>query len=82
VVTDTLSPGVAQLREGGWYDPTEPGAIGALCKYGSENQVTLNIPSSKLAQATVAHTALVNVERYNGPDLQLTVFEPPKSAQI
>jgi trimethylamine-N-oxide reductase (cytochrome c) len=77
VVTDDLLPGVVRLAQGSWYDPDLPGEIGALNKYGSCNQLTRDIPSSKIGQATAAHTALVRVEKFDGPLPAVTAFDPP-----
>ena len=77
VVTDDLMPGVVRLAQGSWYDPDRPGEIGALDKYGSCNQLTRDIPSSPIGQATTAHTALVQVEKHDGPLPAVTAFDPP-----
>jgi trimethylamine-N-oxide reductase (cytochrome c) len=77
VVTDALMPGVVRLAQGSWYDPDRPGEIGALDKYGSANQVTRDLPSSKIGQATTAHTALVQIEKFAGPLPTVTAFDPP-----
>jgi len=76
-VTDRLRAGVVRLREGGWYDPKEPGKAGSLCKYGHVNVLTIDKGSSKLAQATIAHSALVQVEKFAGAVPQVTAFDPP-----
>ena len=78
-VTDRLMPGVVRLREGGWYDPLEPGKEGTLCKYGHVNVLTIDKGSSKLAQATIANTALVQIEKYNAKAPKVTVFDAPKN---
>ncbi|HLN12206.1 MAG TPA: hypothetical protein VK587_03405 [bacterium] len=49
------------------YDPEHPGQAGTPDKEGSPNTLTLDIDTSKVAQANIAHTALVEVERYAGP---------------
>ena len=49
VLTDTLSPGVAKLSCGAWYDPA--GAEdGAICAHGNANVLTHDRGSSKLSQ--------------------------------
>lgn len=75
VVSDELLAGVALLHEGAWYDPDKPGEIGALDKYGSANQVTRDLPSSKIGQATTALTVLVKVEKYDGELPPVTAFD-------
>ena len=49
VLTDTMSPGVAKLSCGAWYDPA--GAEdGALCAHGNANVLTHDRGTSKLSQ--------------------------------
>ncbi|WP_413829575.1 trimethylamine-N-oxide reductase TorA [Desulfobacula sp.] len=79
-VTDKLRQGVVRLREGGWYDPQEPGKAGSLCKYGHINVLTIDKGSSKLSQGNIANTALVQIEKYTGKLPEVTAFDPPKSA--
>ena len=76
-VTDAMRPGVLQLPTGAWYDPLEPGVAGTLDVHGNPNVVTLDKGTSKLAQAPVAQTALVQVERYAGPLPEIKAFDPP-----
>ncbi|MCB2093669.1 MAG: trimethylamine-N-oxide reductase TorA [Rhodobacteraceae bacterium] len=76
IVTDRVRAGVVILHEGAWYDPDEPGKIGALCKNGNINVLTSDRSTSRLAQGNTANTALVEVERYTGPVAQVTAFEP------
>lgn len=52
-------------------------ASGALCKYGNPNVLTIDIGTSQLAQATSAHTTLVEIEKYNGTVEQVTAFNGP-----
>lgn len=78
VVTDDLMAGVVRLCEGSWYDPDQPGKPGALDKYGSANQLTQDRPTSKLGQATTAHSTLVMVEKFTGKLPPVTAFDPPK----
>ncbi len=77
VVTEDLLPGVVRLCEGAWYDPDKPGEIGALDKYGSPNTLTRDVPSSRIGQATTAHTALVQVEKFEGDLPDITTFDAP-----
>ncbi|EPC5194699.1 trimethylamine-N-oxide reductase TorA [Edwardsiella piscicida] len=78
VVSDRYVPGVIRIHEGAWYDPDRGGVAGALCKYGNPNVLTLDIGSSRLAQATSAHTAIVEVEKYRGPQDPVTAFNGPQ----
>jgi trimethylamine-N-oxide reductase (cytochrome c) len=81
-VTDRLRPGVVRLCEGAWYDPMEPGEPGTLCKYGDVNVLTLDRASSKLSQATIANTALVEIEKYEDTPPAVTAFEPPGTRSV
>ena len=58
------------------YDPDEKGC----CKNGCPNVLTIDIPSSKLANGNIAHTALVNIEKFKGIAPELTAFKDPKFA--
>ncbi len=78
-VTDRIARGVVRLDEGGFYDPLNRLDEKTLCKHGNVNVLTLDIPSSKLAVATSAHTALVDVKKYTGKVPELTVFKQPKT---
>lgn len=80
VVTDDVRPDAVRLCEGGWYDPAEPGKPGTLDKYGNANTLTLDKGTSKLAQATTAHTTLVQVEKFKGAAPTVTSFSAPKGA--
>ena len=77
VITDGVRPGVIRLSTGAWYDPAEPGRLGALDKHGNPNMLTPDKGTSKLGQGPIAHTALVEVERFDGDPGQVTAFDPP-----
>lgn len=77
VVSDRYAPGVARIHEGARYDPDKGGDLNALCKYGNPNVLTLDIGTSQLAQATSAHTTLVEIEKYTGPIDNVTAFNGP-----
>lgn len=79
VVSDDIRAGVVCVHEGSWYDPEKPGELGTLDKQGDANVVTLDQPlSSRFAQATIANTTLVQVEKYQQPVPPVTVLDPPK----
>jgi biotin/methionine sulfoxide reductase len=69
------------LATGAWYDPLVPGEIGTLDKHGNPNVLTLDKGTSRLGQGPIAHTALVEVERFDGELPPLTAFELPQFAQ-
>ena len=76
-VTDQVRPGVVQLPTGAWYDPLEPGQPDTLCKHGNPNVLTLDKGTSKLGQGPSAHTALVEIERFEGELPPITAYDPP-----
>ena len=76
-VSDDIIPGVVRLREGAWYDGFGDG----LCKNGCANTLTIDIPTSKLANGNISHTGLVNIEKYKGTAPELTAFKAPKGAK-
>ncbi len=78
LVTPRVRAGVVMIQEGAWYDPDEPGKVGALCKHGLINVLTLDKGTSKLAQGNIANTALVQVERYKEAAPPITAFTPPQ----
>jgi biotin/methionine sulfoxide reductase len=80
LLTDAIRPGVVQLSTGAWYDPAEPGRIGTLEKHGNPNVLTLDKGTSKLAQAPIAHSLLVEVELWTGAIPAVTAHEPPAMA--
>ncbi len=80
VVTDDVKEGVVKFFEGAWYDPAKAGVAGSICKNGNANMLTIDMPTSKLANGNISHTALVNIEKYKGEKLALTAFSAPKGA--
>ena len=78
VVSDDVRRGVVQLSTGAWYDPEMPGEPGSTCKHGNPNVLTPDKGTSRLAQGPIAHTCLVEVERFEGVPPGVTAFEPPE----
>lgn len=75
VVSDGIKQGVVCIHEGAWPDlDAETG----ICKNGGANVLTLDIPTSQLANGCSGNTALVSIEKYTGPVLPVTAFDPPK----
>lgn len=54
VVTNAIMEGVVRMQEGAWYDPTEPGKAGTLCRHGDVNVLTPDVGTSELAQGNQA----------------------------
>lgn len=76
LVTDAIKPRSVCVHEGGWPDlDKETG----LCKNGGANVLTLDIPSSRLANGCAANSSLVRIEKYTGVAPELTAFNPPKN---
>ncbi|CAN0588660.1 unnamed protein product, partial [Laminaria digitata] len=63
VISDAVQRSVIQLPTGAWYDPVEPGGLDA---HGNPNVLTLDKGTSKLAQGPSAHSALVEVKKFEG----------------
>lgn len=76
-VDDAVRPGVLQLSTGAWYDPQRPGELGALDVHGNPNVLTPDHGTSRLGQGPSSHTALVEVQRYDGELPEITVHDQP-----
>ncbi len=77
VISDDLREGVVQFPTGAWYDPLEPGVTGTLDRHGNPNMLTLDKGTSKLAQAPISQTALVEIERFEEYLPEITVHSQP-----
>ncbi len=77
-VSGGVREGVVVIATGAWFDQ-DVAANGddATERHGNPNTVTLDVGSSSLAQGCSAQSALVEIERYDGPLPPITVFEPP-----
>lgn len=79
LVCDDIKQGVLCLHQGAWPDldfKTQ------CCKNGAANVLTQDISSSSLANACSANSTLVEIEKYQGPTLTLTAFDPPQGALV
>jgi biotin/methionine sulfoxide reductase len=65
-----------QISTGAWYDPAMPGQR-SLDKHGNPNVLTPDRGTSKLAQATTAHSCLIEIERFDGVAPPVTCYDPP-----
>ena len=54
--TDDIKRGVIQMATGAWFDP-----IGRRCIGGNPNVLTIDKPTSRLAQGPIAHSCLTEV---------------------
>lgn len=80
VVSDAVRPGVVQISTGAWYDPSVPGQK-SLEKHGNPNVLTDDRGTSRLAQATSAHSCLIEIERFTGALPPLTCYDAPRIVQ-
>ncbi|ADN76397.1 trimethylamine-N-oxide reductase TorA [Ferrimonas balearica DSM 9799] len=76
VISDNFPPGVVRIQEGAWYGP-EGAEVGSLDTYGDPNTLSMDIGTSKLAQATSANTCLVSIEKFTGKPPEVTAFGGP-----
>jgi biotin/methionine sulfoxide reductase len=77
ILSDGVRPGVIQLATGAWYDPQHTGEGPSMDKHGNPNMLTIDKGTSKLAQGPIAHTALVEVERFSGELHPITAYQAP-----
>ena len=76
-ISDSVMVGVIQLATGAWFDPVVPGKIGALCKHGNPNVLTMDKGTSRLAQGPTAQSTLVEVKKFVGELPEITAHFPP-----
>ena len=69
---------MVQLSTGAWYDPQHPDQKNSLDKHGNPNVLTADRGTSKLSQATSAHSCLVEIELFTGTLPALSAFDPPR----
>ncbi|MGO2133706.1 MAG: trimethylamine-N-oxide reductase TorA [Halomonas sp.] len=80
-ISENFPPGVVRIHEGAWYGPTDA-SIGALDTYGDPNTLTLDVGTSRLAQATSANTCIVEIEKFTGEAPAVTSFGGPEVVEI
>ena len=75
-VTDRVIPGVVVVHHGAWYTPTMVKGRN-IDVHGNSNTLTLNKPTSKLANGNIASTANVQVSKWTEelPPVY-TMYEP------
>ena len=66
VVTDEIAPGVVFLWTGAWYDP-DFNAPDHRDRHGNPNVLTHDGHTSRLSQGTAAHSAFVEIRKFDGP---------------
>lgn len=77
LVTDGIKQGAICIHEGAWPDLD---LTTGICKNGCANVLTLDIPTSRLANGCAANSSLVKIEKYKGPYLMTNAFNPPINA--
>ncbi len=77
VLDEALSPGVAQLSTGAWYDPDDPASDAPLCVHGNVNVLTPDRGTSRLAQGCIGQHALVEVARHEGAPPPIRAYDAP-----
>ncbi|ABL99194.1 trimethylamine-N-oxide reductase TorA [Shewanella amazonensis] len=89
VISKRFPKGVIRIHEGAWYGPVgkdgskEGGSeIGALCSFGDPNTLTMDIGTSKLAQACAAYTCLVDFEKFEGKVPEVSSFTGPVEVNL
>ena len=76
-MTPEVREGVVQLSTGAWYDPVDASLPRSLDKHGNPNVLTLYKGTSRLGQGPIAHSALVEIVKYDDPLPPVTAFKPP-----
>jgi biotin/methionine sulfoxide reductase len=70
---------VVALPTGAWLDAGDGDSSGrALERHGNPNVLTQDKGTSRLGQGTSAHSALVEVERFDGELPAIRAHEPPE----
>ncbi len=75
-VTANIKPGSVAIKHGAWYEPLlEDGEW--LDVHGNSNTLTLGLPTSKLANGNIASGGKVQVTKYDGKEIKVTVHQAP-----
>lgn len=64
------------LPTGAWLDMQETHR-GRICVHGNPNVLTIDKGTSGLGQGNIAHTAVVKIEKWDGPLPEVKVHQPP-----
>ena len=82
IIQKKVMPGVAQISTGAWYDPQYPTKPNSICKHGNPNILTPDKGTSKLGQGPIAHSCLIEIERFNDKLPTVTAHEPPSIIRL
>ena len=77
IVEEKVMPGVVQISTGAWYDPENPDKPNSMCKHGNPNVLTRDKGTSKLGQGPIAHSCLIEMEKYKDKPPKVTAHDPP-----
>ena len=77
MITDGVRPGVVVLPTGAWFNPLDNTVFDSLEIHGNPNVLTRDKGTSQLAQATSAHSCMVEIERFDGELPEVTIFKQP-----
>ena len=75
-VTDEVHPGCVFLWTGAWWDP-DFAAPQARDRHGNPNVLTHDLRTSSLTQSPAAHSARVEVRRFEGTPPPVEAHDPP-----
>jgi len=76
VLTEDVRPGVVFLWTGAWYDP-DFSRSDRCDRHGNPNVLTHDRRTSRLSQGPAAHSALVEIQKFDGVPPPVEAFEPP-----
>ncbi|MCW8084904.1 molybdopterin-dependent oxidoreductase [Sabulicella glaciei] len=76
-IIEGLTPAVALMATGAWFDPLEPGVPGSLCVHGNPNVLTADVGTSRMGQGPSAQSCLVRVEPWREALPPVRAHVPP-----
>lgn len=76
-VTDDIHQGCAFLWTGAWYDPDLSHPV-HRDRHGNPNVLTHDLRTSSLTQSPAAHSAYVEVKRFDGVPPAVEAHDPPR----
>ena len=80
-ITEDIREGVVAIEEGSWYCPEKPGVKYSRGNSGNPNVLTSSRPTSSMAQACSANTALVAIRKAKGELLPNEAYVMPKTVE-
>lgn len=80
-ITDTILKGCVFLWTGAWYDP-EFGAPQDRDRHGNPNVLTHDNKTSSFSQSPAAHSAMIEIARFDGVPPEVEAHRPPAFAPV